>query len=212
MLELRFTNLVRRCIRNRGVRLALWMIVAPLVSGCWSVQPPANVRDPVPVFLADYGNHSAVLLPQSPEVYVEYSFGDYAYAVHNIDTPLNGLAALTISLQSALGRSWTPMDQGADAPRTVRTPDRMVRIVVERGRALATVAKMDARYRKGLGVSAYNVENDGYFVKDCQHYSVFNNCNHLSAWLLRDMGCEVSGITILSTFRISPVPTTQPVK
>jgi hypothetical protein len=44
-----------------------------------------------------------------------------------------------------------------------------------------------------------------YYVKDSEHYSVANNCNHLTARCLREMGCEVHGFVVLSNFTVVPM-------
>ena len=177
---------------------------ALLCAGCWTITPPAKatLKDPVPVFVADYGEHSSVLLMQSPGVYVEYSFGDWAYAVNNYDSIFNALAALTISFQGAYGRTFTPMEPGDPVPRTVRTPTSITRIDVEREKLAKVCAEMDARYQRGRYAPVYNSQNQAFFVRDNMHYSLLDNCNDMTGRILRKLGCETHGICTSAMFTV----------
>jgi hypothetical protein len=178
------------------------LLLAMLSAGCWSVTPPpkASVEDPVPVFVADYGEHSAVLLPQSPGVYVEYSFGDWAYSAMNYDSHVNAIAALLISMQSSLGRTFTPMEPDEPYPATVRRPVRVKRFFASRKKVAAVVKEMDDRYRNARSEPWFNLENQAFFVKDRQHYWLFNNCNTLTQRILRKLDCKSTGIVYIADF------------
>jgi hypothetical protein len=174
------------------------------LAGCWTITPPpkASIKDPVPVFVADYGEHSSVLLPQSPGVYVEYSFGDWAYSVENHDTLLNALAALLTSFQSSYGRTFTPMENGEAYPFTIRRPASLTRIEVSAAKVKAVTKELDDRYQTAKTPPVYNVENQSFFVKDRTHYWLFNNCNHLTQHILRELDCKSSGFVYIADFTI----------
>ncbi len=169
-------------------------------SGCWTVTPPKQVKDPVPIYLADYGVHSSVMLPFSPGMYAEYSFGDYAYTVEDRDMPWNAVAALLISFQSTLGRTLTPVSPTDSVPPTHRRPRRIYVLYVERSKANAVVDKLEARYESDHPPREYSTDTQAFYVKDDHHYSLFSTCNHMSANILQDSGCTVHGLPFMSDF------------
>jgi hypothetical protein len=179
-------------------------VIVFFCAGCWTITPPpkAMIADPVPVFIADYGEHSAVLLPQSPNVYVEYSFGDWAYSAENYDSAFNAIAALFMSLQSSLGRTFTPMEPHEPYPLTVRRPVRIARIYASAEKVAKVVKEMDDRYRSAKSEPLYNPENQAFFVKDRQHYWLFNNCNTLTQRIVRKLGCESTGIVYIADYTL----------
>lgn len=160
------------------------------------------MNDPVPVYLAVYGVHSAVLLPYGREDYVEYSFGDWAYAAENYHMPWNALAALFISFQSALGRNWIHVQPGQDTPQTFRPTKRLVKMQVERSKVEQILKDFDARYNAGKGPPVYDPESNAFFVKDSQHYSWLNSCNHMTLDILKQAGCETSGWPVTSSIAV----------
>jgi hypothetical protein len=179
-------------------------VVAFSAFGCWTITPPpkASIKDPVPVFVADYGEHSSVLLPQSEGVYVEYLFGDWGYAVENNDNALGAVIALLFSPQSSLGRIITPMGPAEDHPATVRTPARLVRIDASREKVTKIAQELADRYENARTDPVYNPENQAFFVKDRTHYWLFNNCNHMTRTILRQLDCTSSGFVYISDFEV----------
>ena len=187
---------------SRLQRLAAGVVVGSLsvLAGCIPVRPPAEVKDPVTIYVADYGIHSSVMLPMDQTHFVEYSFGDYAYSVKNYDWPWNAVAALLISLQSSLGRNVLEVNTIDHKPIPVREPKRMMAIEAERSKVSAVVTKFDQRYRSDRGPEEFNPETNTHFMRDSQHYAFYNNCNRMSAGILRDAGCKVYGWGLTSNF------------
>ncbi len=167
-------------------------------TGCSSVTPPTGVKDPVPVYLAVYGVHTSVLLPYGPKNYVEYSFGDWAYAAENRQMPWNAFGALFISFQSALGRNWIYVGNSHDTPKTFRPTKRIERIFAERSKVEKVVKDLDRRYATGDRPPVYDPESNAFFVKDHTHYSWLNSCNQMTLDILESAGCEVHGWGVTS--------------
>ncbi len=186
---------------RRSVGICAFAICV-FLSGCCVVRPPEHVQDPTPIFVADYGVHTAVMLPCADGIYVEYSFGDWAYVMENREMPWNALAALVISQQSTLGRNFSTLAEGQQAPFTTRPAKRVYRIDVDKSKVQEVLDKIDARYQAGRGRPEYLVETGGYYVRDSHHYSLFNNCNALTADILRDTGCKVYGVPMLPKFYV----------
>jgi hypothetical protein len=182
---------------------SILLFTLALCSGCaTTVRPDARPIDPVPVFLTDYGVHSSVMLPTSDGRYVEYSFGDYGYAALNKGGPHNALGALLVSGQAGIGRRFLTIRPGEDAPRPAYAPKSIQRLYANRFEVSALVKQLDQRYRAGTDKPVHNAITDAVFVKDSEHYSIANNCNHMTARLLRDIGCEVRGDTGISSFKV----------
>src|SRR5438045_2606308 len=95
--------------------ILIFLIVAS--GGCATVRPPANPRDPVPVYLTDYGVHSSLLMPNGDGRFVEYYFGDWGFAVDNRNWPQDACGALLVSGQAALGRRYATTRASSDEPR-----------------------------------------------------------------------------------------------
>src|SRR3954470_19254558 len=173
--------------------------------GCaTTVRPVAKPIDPVPVFLTDYGVHSSLMLPTARGTYVEYSFGDYGYAALNKGGPHNAIGALLVSGQAAIGRRFLSVRPGEDSPRPAYAPKSFQTFYAERFQVSTLVKELDERYRAGTLRSepVHNPITDTVFVKDRQHYSLANNCNHMTARLMRELGCRIVGNPGPSRFKV----------
>lgn len=185
----------------------LTVLLLSLTGGCAAtVYPVATPVQPTAVYLADYGIHSSVLLPAGDGRYVEYAFGDWNFAALNHCGPQDAVGALLVSFQSTLGRRFIPVQPGQAAPHPVHpTPHRVQLVYASRTDVERLVRELDERYRRGAGDRRFNPDNDMDYVKDREHYWIANNCNHLTARCLREMGCDVRGLTMLSSFDVAPV-------
>lgn len=191
----------------KTIAISLFLLLA-FVGGCaTNVYPQAKPIRPVAVYVADYGIHSSLLLPAGDGRYVEYAFGDWNFAALNHCWPQDALGALLISFQSALGRRYITVAPGQTEPSPVHPSPHKIQVVYASRAAVEHVVKeLDARYRRDMSVVRRNPDNGMDYVKDNEHYSVLNNCNHLTARCLREMGCDVRGLVVLSTFSVMPVP------
>ena len=188
-------------------QIAISLLLLGLVGCATKVYPQERLVRPTAVYIADYGIHSSLLLPTADGRYVEYAFGDWNFAAMNHCWPQDALGALLISFQSALGRRFVDVQPGQSVPHPVHPePHRVQMIYASQAEVAAVVAELDARYRRGAYEVMHNPDNDTDYVRDdSEHYSVANNCNHLTARCLREMGCDVRGFVMLSKFRVEPV-------
>jgi hypothetical protein len=192
--------------------VALLACLAAVGGGCaTTVRPEARPIDPVAVFLTNYGVHSSLMLPTPDGRFVEYSFGDYGYAALNRGGPHNALGALFVSGQSGIGRRFLSVRPGEDAPRPAHAPRSVQRFYANRFQVYALVRELDQRYRKGADKPVHNPVTDTVFVKDTEHYSIANNCNHMTGRMLRQLGCEVRGPTATPAYKIVGKQTLPPV-
>jgi hypothetical protein len=188
----------------RVVALCLVTIVVLISCGCGAVHPPAQTVDPVSVYVANYGFHSAVMLPLDRTHYIEYAFGDWAYCAEDRDGPLDAIGALLMSGGSAFGRRYIEMKPGQAYP-TPRTPLPKVifPVAVSRPQVEAIERTLDRRWTRHECTVVHNPGNDTDYVRDSEHYSLFHSCNQLTADTLRNLGCRVDGPVMLSSFRLS---------
>src|SRR3954465_6678501 len=83
------------------------VVIALLVGGCSArIVPPAHVGDPVPVFVADYGRHSSILIPDDDGKLLEFAWGDYEWFAVNHNHPGDAFVAMFCSRGSTLGIRW----------------------------------------------------------------------------------------------------------
>lgn len=188
--------------------IAISLFLLAFIGGCaTNVFPQTKPIRPVAVYVADYGIHSSLLLPVGDRRYVEYAFGDWNFAALNHCWPQDALGALLISFQSALGRRYITVEPGKTEPWPVHPSPHKVQVVYASEAQVERVVKeLDGRFNRDTHVVLHNPENDMDFVKDTEHYSILNNCNHLTARCLRELGCDVRGLVVLSTFSVHPVP------
>lgn len=178
-------------------KAALALGLAALAGCATTIRPPARPADPVLVVLLDYGKHSSLVLPQAAGS-VEYAYGEWDYFALNQDDVCTGLAALACFNQGALGRRFF------DVP-----PERAVlgvgrqehhELSVARADVDALRRKLETRYAEREGTKVVNRLNGLAFVKDDESYICFNNCNHVIARWLEELGCEVRGGAFFSDF------------
>ena len=113
-----------------------------------------------------------------------------------------------MSFQSALGRRYFELQPGETEPRPKERPWNLARVNCERTDVDALVQRLNARYEAALRSQkpVTNPDNGIEFVKDSEHYSMLNNCNHLTARSLEQLGCRVQGLVVSSKFSVAPQP------
>ncbi len=72
---------------------------------------------------------------------------------------------------------------------------------VERAAAGKLVVELEARYAKHAETEIYNGLYRMYFVRDSEHYGLFNNSNMMAARWLREMDCTTCGWSMFSKFK-----------
>jgi hypothetical protein len=196
-------RIFRMICNRRSIRLLAGLLLL-IAIGCASVRPAANLTDPVPVYLADYGVHSSLFLPTQDGRYVEYAFGDWGYAVENRNKPQDAIGALTVSRSSGFGRMYLDQSTGS-APNPQRKPLSMQTVFADRADVYLLIDRLDVKFEQlaeKYGKPVVNAETAMSWVKDDQHYSWANNCNHLTADALEQLGCKVSGVVVWSNFAV----------
>jgi hypothetical protein len=173
-------------------------------TGCaGTVHPPVNPTDPVTVYLADYGRHSSIVLPDGDNQCIEWAFGDWRwFALGDTKTSV-ALAAMLHSPQAALGRrEITPQPDDQAMQRTLQA-DHVVHFQVSSERAKALLDALERRYARHADTQIHSDYAQLDMVKDNEHYWVLHNCNHVTMHWLKKLGCRVDGMGVLSNFKLA---------
>ena len=173
-----------------------------------TVVPPRSPIEPVTAFLLDHGDTPSLVLPKPDGNMTRYVYGDWNwYALRNTGLR-DGLQALFWSPQATLGRRDLMGPAIADVVRQrIRShaveevhPLTLSRADVERLRS-----RLDEEHR--VGAQRAIVEAlDLQFVPHPRRYSYFHNSNHMVASWLRELGCEIHGLTLHSRWRVERHP------
>lgn len=180
--------------------LGLIFLVVP---GCaWTVQPPAVVKDPVPVWISEYGRHCRVAVPSGQSTFIEYGFGEWNfYGREKRDFCSTLRAGGGFGTGAFSRRELVPGPDGTVGPAQTGGT-RSESVSVERALAESLRAKLDARWQANQQ-TVRRREIDGVVVsRDPARYHVFRNSNHATAEWLQELGCEVRGFPLFSNFRV----------
>jgi hypothetical protein len=183
-------------------RLLAALLTVCAAAGCATVlTPPAIVTDPVTVYVTDYGRHSSLILPRGGG-YTEYAFGQWEWFAQGKTGLLRGPLVVMVPGQSTLGRRG--LGEIANEGEASRKADGASAraLVVERAKAEALVAELDARFEAEIET---RIEGpDGMeFVKDPRVYTMLHNSNGVTADWLRQLGVGVQGSALRSNFRVA---------
>ncbi len=153
---------------------------------------PADVQDPVAVYILDYGRHPGIVLPRSENELVEYAYGEWDWFARG-RTGLGGIfRALFIRTQGTLGRRPLDKSDAFDWWEDIHVSD-LHQIIVERSKAQALLDKLDSQWNAQQHTAAYNPTHELDFVQHDEEYHGMNNSNIVLGRWLESLGCDVRG-------------------
>ena len=192
----------RNAERNVGRALLPLLFLLLGLGGCQhAIVPPANVSDPVRVFVIDYGRHASLALPEEDSSLVEWSWGDWNWYALERTGAAEGLQALFASPQSALGRRGLAPSTGAEELAARVGAEQVLALGVERERARALQRNLEARWLRRRHLAVRHA-NGRVFVPDDARYSLTNNSVHeLTRWL-KALGVDVEGTGLTANFKV----------
>lgn len=192
--------------------LLLLLIVVPCAAlwGCAStIVPPANVEQPVTVYVFDYGRHSSLVLPagdaysgdSNSDALVEFAYGEWKYFAKGHRNAPGAMRALLISSEGTLGRRTL----AARAPETLIQHHALAALHqfdVEKQAAHDLRDELNEAWHKYEDTAIYNEQFGLHFVQYPESYHFLNNCNPMLARWLQSLDCKVRGAALFSNWRV----------
>ena len=202
--------MVGSAIALKLLRRILPLVLLTLAAGCaWTVRPPNNVADSVPIYLTDYGRHTSVIMPLSDQHMVEYAFGDWNWFAKNESSGLSAVRALLFSKGSTLGRRYFVKTNDVGELMRLSGAERVEKLAASREKVKRLTDRLDRAYTKRIDTWHFNPLTHLDHVRSSRHYWGLDNCNNVTASWLRELGVQTSGWPILSKFKVdraSPEP------
>jgi hypothetical protein len=184
-------------------RLAM---TALLAAGCHtSVTAPDVEGERQPVFVANYGFHSSLLLPGPRGIMTEWSWGDWDYFA-KADTSLGGAArALLASRASTLGLRQFRCEGEPQLCRELGAKN-VLRFEASTEDVRRLLVELSGRFEASREGLIYNEKYDQFFVPESKHYGLLYNCNHETADWLQQLRAGVSLVAPAGEFRLRSAP------
>ncbi|MBX3401852.1 MAG: hypothetical protein KF699_00410 [Phycisphaeraceae bacterium] len=195
--------------------LVSMLLLAPAwIGGCgMTITPPADVSDPVSVFIADHGIHTSLLLPRDDGRIAQFAYSQWHWAALDQDQWYRSPFALLIPNDGTLGRRDFPgpCDYACvhdSLEKLGRHPpmQALYEVRVERAAAAEVLAMLDARWESQANGNIFNERRGLTFVRDATRYSLAHNCNHEVASWVRALGCRVSGAAMTADVTVRNGP------
>lgn len=170
-----------------------------------TIRPPAYPEAPATVYLLEHGKSSSLVLPGSDDHASRWAFGDWSYYALNQTSWKNALIAVLWPTRSALGRQMIE-----PAPETTEEVlrrigigvGRIFPITVERQAAVRLERRLQDLFDANRDSRLFNPSPRLEFVDYPESYTLINSSNRKVAAWLRELGCEVSGPSLLSRWQV----------
>jgi len=192
----------------RRARLVLWalavgvLVFLGLSSCAWRVVPPADVAQPVPVFLSEYGHHTRLALPHDSTAFFEYGFGEWNFYGLEKEGVFSAIRAISGLGAGALSRRQLPYTlKEADFVQAAGGR-RSARLWVERSLADRLRGELENRWRSNADSVVVRTWDQISVSRDPATYHLFGNSNQAVAKWLERLGCRVRGYPITSNFEV----------
>ena len=178
------------------------IVAAAALAGCTTtIIPPANPTDPVSVFVLDYGRHSSLLLPNtSAQAFTEYAYGDWNWFALDRSEWYDVFPTLFWPTRGALGRRTLHVESNPETILRVVAGEHVLEVTVSARRARELSAALDSQFEQRSETLHYQPLYDLSFVHGETAFHLFENCNHVLADWLRDLGCEIQGPAMAADF------------
>lgn len=188
-----------------GVMSAVVLLLVLSVSSCsMTLTPPADVQDPVTVFLLDHGRTASLVLPDEHGGMVRYGYGDWQWYALDRTGVIELFPTLFWPTQGALGRLQINGPVSADSIQqqldvTIR---HIYPIDVEREKVRALRESLDAMFHRHRDTHTFRADVAFSFVHHPDQYTLWNNSNRAVAGWLEELGVEVRGVRLWSRWQV----------
>ncbi|MEB3337096.1 MAG: hypothetical protein VKJ46_06520 [Leptolyngbyaceae bacterium] len=192
-------------MRLRRIAIFTLGFLAALLLGWISVPatilPPEHVDHPVTIYVADYGLHSRLVLPDIGRQWIQYAYGDWNYYALNRQGLTDGIAALLLPTPGTLGRrSFATLDEMRVASQQDNAT--LIHLAVSSERVAQLLISLNHRFEGQIAVRTQNPRTGLTLVQDAQKYTVMHNSNHELVQWLKELDCQVTGFVLWSNFRV----------
>jgi hypothetical protein len=186
-----------------------WTILTLVLAGGCSatVVPPAAPKDPVAVYLTDYGRHSSILLPNAAGAELtEYAWGEWDWFALGDAHWYTAPRTLFFAKDATLGMRTLPMPSNIEALTNKLGADSIVRIECSGKLVEALREQLNEKFSARSVTLMNSSYSELWQVKDdSEHYWLGHNCNHVTARWLKELGCKIEGSPVLSHFKVTRV-------
>ena len=177
--------------------------------GCTTtLVPPADVRNPVSVFLLDHGRTPSLILPAENGGMVRYAYGDWQWYALRRTGVFNAIPALCWPTRGALGRGELagPADEASIRRQLNVGVEHLYELRVESEAVQRLREALDGIYQQNLKTLVVTESVGLSFTHHPQSYCILHNSNHVMAGWLRELGVKTRGIAGFSTWRVRRNP------
>ena len=188
-----------------AVRVMGLFVCGCTVGACTiTVTPPRGPERPATVYLVDQEHSASLVLPDGARL-TRYIYADWHYyALGNRGTS-GALQAALLPTQATLARR--RIEPAASAAGVAEALGAEVEAIyalrVAQPRAEALVQRLNRAYAAGEPERVYDPDTHlGFVPYPDEPYHLLHNSNTVIARWLRELGCEVNGIAILSRWRV----------
>lgn len=194
--------------RSYALQLGTVAALAALLlasGGCTTtLVPPADVREPVSVFLLDHGRTPSLVLPAADGGMIRYAYGDWQWYALRRTGALNAIPALLWPTRGTLGRGELagPADDASIRRQVHVGIEHLYEIRVESEAVQRLRETLDGIYHENLDTLIVTESVGLSFTHHPQSYCALHNSNHVVADWLRQLGVQTRGITCVSTWRV----------
>ena len=188
--------------RRQSLFLAL---IVPLLAACSAtILPPPQPSEPVTVVLLDHGRHSSLVLPDSAGGALRYSYGDWDYYVMRDTSLASGARALFRPTPAALGRQHLAVPPESDSLLRALQVEviQAWRIEVEQLRMARLRDDLERQFASSIDTLVFSPWFGVDFVRHPTPYTLNHNSNYLVGVWLAELGCEIRGQPILSSWTV----------
>ena len=182
------------------------LLLSAFAGGCaFRVTPPVAVREPIPVFIVDYGAHASLVVPRDEANLVEYAYGEWGWFAKNEQQWYRGPAVMLCPSDGALGMRPIGTEPTVAALNAIVRAEAVHDLRVEKSRARSLLTRLDAEFAAG-GEPELNSMAQMLFVPYPRKYCACAQCNTLVSEWLQELGCRVTGGGLVAEFVIAERP------
>lgn len=178
-----------------GSLMLVWVISGAIVI------PPTNPAAPIAVSIVHDGFHSRLVLPTSNGEFIQYAYGDWNYFALNQQNWTDGLAALLVPTQGALGRrkfsNIAQLQQITEGENYT-----LLSFEVAQAKSTQLLKSLEERFNSNIHTVVKNPLTGFMLVRDDRDYTTWHNSNHELVTWLENLDCQVHGFVLWANFRV----------